>query len=74
MAPDNGTSGVWRPGLPITADTHLSDIAHVLAEGQQDDAFNVIASLLSKRGCVTIGHWCDWSKGEFFEVLKTKPT
>ena len=63
-------SAPWRPGDPITDDVPIADIAKFLAFGQNDPAFDRIASLLGKRGCTSVAQWRDWTKSEFYTMLK----
>jgi hypothetical protein len=61
---------LWMPGLPVTGATELRSIASAIAFGREDNAFNTIASLLGGRGCTTVDTFRDWTKGEFFSLLK----
>ena len=61
----------WRPGLAVTDASKLCDIACALSFGQSDNAFSDIAALLHKRGCITVGDWHEWSKAEFFTMIKS---
>ena len=61
----------WRPGQAVTDSVKLSDIACALSFGQGDDMFAKIELQLRKRGCATVGDWRDWTKGEFFTLMKS---
>ena len=61
----------WRPGLPLTAETRLADVAAVVTFGQNDPAYDAIATALHKRNCITLDNWSDWTKGEFFSCIKS---
>ena len=61
----------WRPGVTVTDEVKIVDIACALSFGQQDPAFDRIAEVLSKRGCKSVADWGSWTKEEFFTLIKT---